>query len=694
MRNMTTPLSHRASTLLRRLLADRRGFSAVLTGLMLTMLVGFVGLAVDVGMWQWTQRDMQEAADHAAYAAAQSSVELNPGFLGVSNEGTSTDYTINVSATPNGVSTSFQTGFSVAVAGLGLNPANFAQAAPPPQAPNTGQCYDSQLAAQQGYTTANNVIQICVIYGTMTGQVNAYAWQVTISQPRPMWFSKILFSTASTINVSAIAEPKADNPRSCLIATSPTQSATGLAIDGTSGTANVALTNCDTLVSSSYTQAFETSNATNFSSRAVYVGGGEINGGLSFTPGPGAAQNYQNMASLTPAPSFLGNAGNPNGGDPYYVLNESPKFAPPYYTGAPSGTAPGTPNPTGGKLGNGCDFYVGDVQCPPTAAPGSCTAIPQPWYTNISPTVDGPGVYCDNPQNPNPPWIAGGSPLPLIPQDGATFAMGWYVLYGVGLQLPSSNATMSYTCENSGDSYSATTGTCNNAQGKPQIDSASGQCSGGNGGVNATTGVMIYVMPRTYNPGTGTITVNTGQVQLTPYGGTGTTCFAINAPQSTQIGTQHLLSCTQIWTAPTNFSSNYSGVSDCTLAGDIEGLAIWVASSMSNSVSDTIGPNASIAMNGSFYDPARMVYVGANSSGVAGTNLTTLVGTGSTLNANGSAPYANGATNCSQVVASQVSVKGPANVDLAYCVYEVGATILTYLRTTDYNYLGSVELVQ
>ena len=56
--------------LLRRLAADRRGVSAVITAIALTTLAGFCGLAVDVVMWEVDQRAMQGAADQAALAAA------------------------------------------------------------------------------------------------------------------------------------------------------------------------------------------------------------------------------------------------------------------------------------------------------------------------------------------------------------------------------------------------------------------------------------------------------------------------------------------------------------------------------------------------------------------------------------------------------------------------------------------------
>jgi len=49
---------------------DERGVVAVLTALALTVLVGAVGLAVDVGMWYRENRALQNASDAAVIAAA------------------------------------------------------------------------------------------------------------------------------------------------------------------------------------------------------------------------------------------------------------------------------------------------------------------------------------------------------------------------------------------------------------------------------------------------------------------------------------------------------------------------------------------------------------------------------------------------------------------------------------------------
>ncbi len=49
---------------------DERGIVAVLTALALTIVIGVVGLAVDVAMWYRNNRAMQNAADAAVIAAA------------------------------------------------------------------------------------------------------------------------------------------------------------------------------------------------------------------------------------------------------------------------------------------------------------------------------------------------------------------------------------------------------------------------------------------------------------------------------------------------------------------------------------------------------------------------------------------------------------------------------------------------
>ncbi|HET6620245.1 MAG TPA: pilus assembly protein TadG-related protein [Dongiaceae bacterium] len=54
---------------LRRLQGDEGGATAVITAICLTMLIGFVGLGTEVGMWYQERRAMQTAADAAALGA-------------------------------------------------------------------------------------------------------------------------------------------------------------------------------------------------------------------------------------------------------------------------------------------------------------------------------------------------------------------------------------------------------------------------------------------------------------------------------------------------------------------------------------------------------------------------------------------------------------------------------------------------
>jgi len=57
-------------SLARQLADDRRGVAAIVTAVALVVLMGFCGLAVDVGMWEVNQRAIQGAADQSALAGA------------------------------------------------------------------------------------------------------------------------------------------------------------------------------------------------------------------------------------------------------------------------------------------------------------------------------------------------------------------------------------------------------------------------------------------------------------------------------------------------------------------------------------------------------------------------------------------------------------------------------------------------
>src|SRR5207302_8066037 len=67
---MHAALARSCRLTLSRLAGDREGAIAVIMALGLTMLLGFAGLGVDVAVWQTSKRDIQGAADQAAYSAA------------------------------------------------------------------------------------------------------------------------------------------------------------------------------------------------------------------------------------------------------------------------------------------------------------------------------------------------------------------------------------------------------------------------------------------------------------------------------------------------------------------------------------------------------------------------------------------------------------------------------------------------
>ena len=91
-----------SASLLSKIRQDERGVLAIVTALCFVVLIGFVGLGTDVGIWYRTQRASQNAADAAALAAA-----INAGTTYVSEAKAVaarygfTDGTSNVTVTPS-----------------------------------------------------------------------------------------------------------------------------------------------------------------------------------------------------------------------------------------------------------------------------------------------------------------------------------------------------------------------------------------------------------------------------------------------------------------------------------------------------------------------------------------------------------------------------------------------------------------
>src|SRR5256714_14578761 len=101
---------------IRRLLADERGAISVIMGVLLIPLVGALAIGFEVSNWYMTTRDMQNAADASAMAAATNAkcnydieakaVAASDGFVRRGNSVAIAAW--NIAACPPGTSTSYR----------------------------------------------------------------------------------------------------------------------------------------------------------------------------------------------------------------------------------------------------------------------------------------------------------------------------------------------------------------------------------------------------------------------------------------------------------------------------------------------------------------------------------------------------------------------------------------------------------
>ena len=122
---------------------DKRGVSAILIALLMPVLIGFVGLGIDAGMWYSRKREMQSAADSAAISAALT-------FLSNSNK-------------------------------------------------NAAEEMGKSDAVRSGFDNEGGVINVSI-----TDEGNA---KVTLSEPQQMFFSAIFLPEPITITANAAAGP-------------------------------------------------------------------------------------------------------------------------------------------------------------------------------------------------------------------------------------------------------------------------------------------------------------------------------------------------------------------------------------------------------------------------------------------------------------------------------------------------------
>lgn len=214
---------------LRRLRADQGGAAIILTAFLLPILIGVVGIAVDVGMWESNKRDLQGAADQAAYSAARAAS---------------------------------QTG------------ATYAQSVMQAKA----------VMASMGFTDGVGGVTIAVsnppTSGNYTG--NSRAWEVRAQKTQVLYFSSLFLTNAPAIGVRAVALKQTYQTTNSVNSSTTTNTKPGciLTLDSsghgaTTVTNNGAVptTSCAIYTNSSASDALKCYNNCNITADTFTVGG-------------------------------------------------------------------------------------------------------------------------------------------------------------------------------------------------------------------------------------------------------------------------------------------------------------------------------------------------------------------------------------------------------------------------------------
>ncbi|MEQ1640595.1 MAG: pilus assembly protein TadG-related protein [Novosphingobium sp.] len=136
---------------LARLIADKSGVTLATMAMMMPLLIGFSGLALDVGVWQVNKRNLQGAADQAAFSAA----------------------------------IAYSKGASVAAS----------------------QTQAKAVMAEHGFVDGTSGLSITVSNPASSGNymTNTRAWEVTATNAQSLYFSGIFMSSAPSVAVRSVA---------------------------------------------------------------------------------------------------------------------------------------------------------------------------------------------------------------------------------------------------------------------------------------------------------------------------------------------------------------------------------------------------------------------------------------------------------------------------------------------------------
>ena len=249
-------------SIIKALAGDRRGVIAVMFALMLPIMIGFIGLGVEVGYWFQHRRNLQTAADAAALAGA---------YASIFSESISTAATAD--ATRNGYSSSTDT----------INAASI-----------------TTSTAGNTYTPDQNAVEV-----TMTRSVQ-------------LMFAKVLIDNDVTINATAVAVAVPGGDEACVLALNTTAQR---AINVT-GTATVSMEGCYVASNSSASNSINVSNNADLEADCVSTVG-DVNGDVTLgtcasanTAVPSITDPYEDLA----VPTYSG-CDYPSSGSGYTASN-------------------------------------------------------------------------------------------------------------------------------------------------------------------------------------------------------------------------------------------------------------------------------------------------------------------------------------------------------------------------------------
>jgi Flp pilus assembly protein TadG len=229
---------------------DRRGGVAVMTAVVLTGLLGAAGLGTEATLWYVAKRDMQSAADAAAFSAATAE-------------------------------------------GAGLNSTQWDEAA-------------DAVAKQYGYTNGSGGVTVTVNNPPQSGNytTNGQAIEVIVSQTQTMLFSSLFLASAPTVTSRAVALPAISGVSGCVMALDK-----GSVTDvSDSGSSSLTLNNCSLLINSSASDALSMSGSVTISAYSASIVGNYSKSGtatITTTDGvtTGAAPVADPYASV-PIPTY------------------------------------------------------------------------------------------------------------------------------------------------------------------------------------------------------------------------------------------------------------------------------------------------------------------------------------------------------------------------------------------------------